>query len=121
VLLGVLAWRADWAQIRAVAVGLDPLLWLTAAALYVGTQCVSSYRWQIMARPLGFDLGWRRFAGLFYVGTYFNLLLPTSVGGDVVRAWQLGGPGRRSAALLSVLVERGSGLLVLLLLAVTGG
>jgi uncharacterized membrane protein YbhN (UPF0104 family) len=117
-LLGVLAWRADWGQLRSAAAGLDPLLWLAAAVLYVATQCVSSYRWQVMARPLGFDLPWRRFAGLFYVGTYFNLMLPTSVGGDVVRAWQLGGTGRRSAALLSVLVERGSGLLVLLLLAV---
>jgi uncharacterized membrane protein YbhN (UPF0104 family) len=117
-LLGALAWRADWAQLRAAVAGLDPLVWLAAAALYVSTLLVSSYRWQLMARPLGFDLGWRRFAGLFYVGVYFNLMLPTSVGGDVVRAWQLGGPGRRSAALLSVLVERGSGLLVLLLLAV---
>src|SRR5437899_126356 len=51
---------------------------------------------------------------------YFNLVLPTSVGGDVVRAWYLdGGSRRRLLALLSVFVDRLSGLLVLLALACT--
>jgi uncharacterized membrane protein YbhN (UPF0104 family) len=51
---------------------------------------------------------------------FFNLVLPTSVGGDVVRAWYLaGGPGRRLDAFLSVFVERLSGLLVLLAIACT--
>lgn len=49
---------------------------------------------------------------------FFNLALPTSVGGDVARAWYLdGGSGRRPSALLSVVLERLSGLLVLLALA----
>jgi hypothetical protein len=45
-------------------------------------------------------------------------MLPTSVGGDVVRAWYLDGrSGRRLAAFVSVLVDRASGLLVLVALA----
>jgi uncharacterized membrane protein YbhN (UPF0104 family) len=49
---------------------------------------------------------------------YFNLILPTSVGGDVVRAWYLDGQtGRRLSAFLSVFIDRLNGLLVLLVLA----
>src|SRR5437879_5484493 len=47
---------------------------------------------------------------------FFNLFLPTSVGGDVVRAWYLGG-GSELSAFLSVLVDRLSGLAVLISLA----
>jgi uncharacterized protein (TIRG00374 family) len=49
---------------------------------------------------------------------FFNLVLPTSVGGDVVRAWYLDGrSGRRAKAFVSVLADRVSGVVVLLLLA----
>ena len=49
---------------------------------------------------------------------FFDLVLPPSIGGDVVRAWYLDAhSGRRTDAFLSVLVDRGSGLLVLLALA----
>lgn len=116
-LLGLLAWRADWGQVAAAVARLH-LGWAAAAlAAYLLTQLVSASRWRLLARPLGFDHSRRHFAGMFYVGMYFNLFLPTSVGGDVVRAWFLGGPGRRGAAMISVLTDRGSGLLVLLALA----
>ena len=53
-----------------------------------------------------------QFIGFYFIGMFFNLLLPTSVGGDVVRAWYLdaaraGAPRR----FVSVLLDRGSGLL----------
>jgi uncharacterized protein (TIRG00374 family) len=75
-------------------------------------------RWQRLARPLGFGQRLRAYLGYLFVGNFFNLLLPTSVGGDVVRAVALdAGSGRRTTALLSVLLDRLSGLLVLLALA----
>src|SRR4051794_21969817 len=71
----------------------------------------------MLARPLGFQMPLGRFVAVYFVGMFFNLVLPTSVGGDVVRAWYLarhGAPaGRGVAAFLSVLAERGSGVLVL--------
>ena len=49
---------------------------------------------------------------------FFNLVLPTSVGGDVVRAWYLdGGSGRKVPAFLSVFADRASGLLMLIAIA----
>jgi uncharacterized protein (TIRG00374 family) len=103
--------RAAFATLR-----LD--LWLLAAAVYAATQAVSSVRWQLLARPLGFREPFGHYLRYYYIGMFFNLVLPTSVGGDVVRAWYLDGKsGRRANAFVSVIADRVSGVLVLLLLA----
>jgi uncharacterized membrane protein YbhN (UPF0104 family) len=120
-LLAFLAWRTDWRQITAAFAGLRAGWWLAALALYALTQVVSSLRWQLLARPLGFRQPTRQFVAYYYVGMFFNLVLPTSVGGDVVRAWYLGGrSGRKLPAVLSVLADRASGLLMLVAIACSG-
>src|SRR5262249_2033032 len=117
-LLAWLGWRTDWAQVGVAFRHLRLGLWLAAVGLYVVTQCVSSLRWQLLARPLGFTPSLARCTAFYFIGMYFNLFLPTSVGGDVVRAMYLsGGPGRRLNAFLSVFLDRSTGLLVLLALA----
>src|SRR5262249_19618380 len=93
-------------------------LWLAALGLYLATQAASSLRWQLLARPLGFEQPLWRYAAFYFIGMYFNLFLPTSVGRDVVRAWYLdAGSRRRLHAFLSVLVDPPTGLLMLLALA----
>ncbi len=117
-LLAWLAWRTDWIQIRQAGANLRPEFWLAAVVLYVLTQVISGLRWQMLARPLGFERSLWQYTGFYFIGMYFNLFLPTSVGGDLVRAWYLdGGLGRRLPAFVSVIVDRLNGLLVLLVLA----
>jgi uncharacterized protein (TIRG00374 family) len=117
-LLGVLAWRTDWEQVRAAFASLRLDLWILAVAIYAATQAASSLRWQLLARPLGFHAPFGRFFSLYYIGMFFNLVLPTSVGGDVVRAWYLDNKsGRRADAFISVIADRVSGVVVLLLIA----
>jgi uncharacterized protein (TIRG00374 family) len=113
-----LAWRTDWIPVGLAFRHLRPELWLGAVGLFLLAQIASAVRWRLLAQPLGFHLPLRDFINFYFVGMFFNLLLPTAVGGDVVRAWYLdGGSGRRLAAFLSVFVDRFSGLLVLLGLA----
>jgi uncharacterized membrane protein YbhN (UPF0104 family) len=117
-LLAWLAWHTDWGQVGGAFGRLRLEWWLAAFGLYAVTQVLSALRWQLLSRPLGFGQSLRQFTGYYYVGMFFNLFLPTSVGGDVVRAWYLdGGSGRRLAAFLSAFVDRFSGLLVLIALA----
>src|SRR5262245_45331232 len=117
-ILAGLASRLDWDQVATAFREMRWSYWLAALALFLGTQGISALRWQWLARPLGFRDSFGRFAALYFVGMFFNLLLPTSIGGDAVRAIYLNaGSGRRTAALLSVLLDRLSGLLVLLALA----
>ncbi len=117
-LLGLLAWRTNWGQLGHAFSGMNPVLWAGAFGLYVLSQVISAFRWQLLARPLDFDGSVTQFTGLYFIGMFFNLVLPTSVGGDVIRAWYLDGrSGRRMAAFLSVAIDRVSGLMILLLVA----
>jgi uncharacterized protein (TIRG00374 family) len=117
-LLAFLAWRTDWRQMAAAFAGVRAGWWLAAVALYAVTQMVSSLRWRLLAQPLGFGQPFGQFIAYYYVGMFFNLVLPTSVGGDVVRAWYLDGrSGRKVAAFLSVFADRVSGLLMLIAIA----
>jgi uncharacterized protein (TIRG00374 family) len=118
VLLGYLAWRTDWTQVRAAFATLRLDLWLLAVGVYASTQAVSALRWQLLSRPLGFREPFPQYLSYYYIGMFFNLFLPTSVGGDVVRAWYLdGNSGRKADAFISVIADRVSGVVVLLLIA----
>ena len=58
-----------------------------------------------------------RAVALTFVGLLFNQVLPTAVGGDAIRAWQLRAAGRGwGEAVTAVLLDRGSGVLVLAVL-----
>src|SRR5262249_49478443 len=74
-LLALLAWRADWGQVAAAVAQLRPGWAVAAFAAYLLTQLVSASRWRLLARPLGFAHSRRQYAGMFYVGMYFNLFL----------------------------------------------
>jgi hypothetical protein len=67
-----------------------------------------------LGRPLG---AWSAIA-LSFVGVLFNQALPSAIGGDAIRAWRLRGSGRPwREAVNAVLLDRGSGVLVLAALA----
>jgi len=120
-LLGLVAWNTDWASFFATLQKLRPEIWGLAVGVLCVTQVVSAVRWRLLARAFGFQESVSRLTAYYFIGMYFNLLLPTSVGGDVVRAWYLdAGSGRKASAFLSVLLDRLSGLLVLLALACLG-
>jgi uncharacterized protein (TIRG00374 family) len=121
--LAAIIWWTDWVRVFDAFGRMDWSWWLAAMALYLGTQCVSSLRWKLLSQPMGFQGSFGRFFALYFIGMFFNLVLPTSVGGDVVRAWYLAKTpgateaGRGVAAFSSVLLDRLSGLTVLLCLA----
>jgi uncharacterized membrane protein YbhN (UPF0104 family) len=122
-LVAVIAWRLDWHRFRDAFARLDPLPWSFAVGLYVAAQVVSGERWRLLARPLGFGGSTVRYVAYYFVGMFFNLALPSSVGGDVARSLYLAGQEgrakgpRRLEAFLTVLAERLSGVLMLAALA----
>jgi uncharacterized protein (TIRG00374 family) len=122
-LLAVIAWRLDWGHVATALRRLDAEYFLGAVLLYVVLQVASSLRWRLLAQAQGFDGSLFRYVAYYFIGMFFNLALPTSVGGDVVRVWYLAGQegsgpvaGRRLAALVSVLAERVNGVVVLVAL-----
>jgi glycosyltransferase 2 family protein len=91
----------SWHAIAAVT------LMLTTSVLLV------TPRWAIILSVLGCRTTLSVLIGSVFLGFLFNQLLPTAVGGDVLRAWrakQLGAPWE--TAIYSVLIDRGTGVLI---------
>jgi uncharacterized membrane protein YbhN (UPF0104 family) len=67
----------------------------------------------------GIELGWLRIFSLLLIGVFFNFFIPGGTGGDVVKIFYLlkETPGKRTVALLSVLVDRIIGLMALVVFA----
>lgn len=94
--------RADW---RWCAAGL-------VAGLCV--QVLAGIRWAALARPLGFEFSRRFFVWRFFEGSFFSLFLPSSIGGDVVKAFRVGDTtSRRLLAGCSLLADRLTGVAAL--------
>lgn len=79
---------------------------------------VSSVKWYFLARAAGLKVGLWRLYAYYVVGRFFNLILPSSIGGDVIRVNELGRyTGRYADSAAVVFVERFTGLAMLVFLA----
>lgn len=120
-LVALLAWRVDGREVVAALRNVHWGYWGLAFATYLVSQAVSARRWAGLARALGFAESYPRFLKLYFEGVFFNQCLPSSIGGDVVKAVRLGQtPGERVLAGGTVLADRLTGLAALLVLALTG-
>lgn len=122
---GLLAYvlATNWAP-NGNAPGIQGLLQQTpdyAAFAAVGVLCavvlgIQYARWYALVRALDLPFTPAAAARLGLVGTFYNVFLPGSVGGDLVKAYYIarGQPGRRAAAVATVLIDRVVGLFGLL-------
>lgn len=89
-----------------------------AFALFILTLPLRAFRWQALLNGLKVHVSISRLTTLYFVGAFFNIFLPTGVGGDVVRAVELTQDSRHGAeAIGTVFVDRLIGLLVLFVIA----
>jgi glycosyltransferase 2 family protein len=88
-------------------------------AIYLAGQAMTAWRWRLIAQRVGFTESMGEFLRFYFVGMFFNLFGPSTLGGDLVRALYLGAPSaRRTVALHTVLFDRVSGLVMLVFVAV---
>jgi hypothetical protein len=121
VLIAMLLSRIDaaklWHTARTAAI-----LWLAAAMLtYLAMILASAWRWGLLLRAQGIRLPFRTLTSSFLVATFFNNFLPSNIGGDVVRVADTApAAGSKTLATTVVLIDRGLGLLGLILIAAVG-
>jgi uncharacterized protein (TIRG00374 family) len=97
---------------------MDPGALVAAFLLFQLGVVVRAYRWQRLLEAVRFPVPLRRLVILYFVGGFFNTFLPTGVGGDVVRIYELSKDSQRaSESAGTVFVDRLSGLVVLFALA----
>ena len=120
-LLAVLFSRVDLARLWAVAKDAS-IGWLAAGLLlYLVMVLVSAWRWGLLLRAQDILIGHGRLASSFLVATFFNNFLPSNIGGDVIRVADTApAAGSKTLATTVVLIDRGIGLLGLVLIAALG-
>ena len=92
---------------------------LIALAIYFGAIAVGSVKWQILLKAQGLRVPLGRLLSFTFVGLFFGNFLPTNVGGDLVRGYDLARHTLLPAeTAISVVVDRMLGLIAFVFVAV---
>lgn len=118
--LALLAWLLDAPQVWARLAGLAPGWMALAVALLAAQIVLSALRWRDTAARLGLHLGRSEAIGEYFLAVLANSLLPGGVLGDVARAARARHRAGTGPAALSVVIERASGQIALVLAGVAG-
>lgn len=111
VLIGYLLWRVDLAAVSTAMRGASVPLWLLALVVYFGAIALSTAKWGVLLRAQGAEVPYTDLLAYSFTGLFFGNFLPTNVGGDLVRGYDLARHLRRvEDAAVSVLVDRLVGL-----------
>jgi len=121
VLIALLFSRVDAGRLWETARTAAPVWLSIALAIYLGMILASAWRWGLLLAAQGIRLRFRTLTSSFLVATFFNNFLPSNIGGDVIRVTDTAGPaGSKTLAATVVLLDRGIGLLGLVLIAALG-
>ncbi len=114
-LLSLLFSRVSIREIAGLYAHADLGLVLLAHVLFAASIAGSAFQWGLFLRAQGITLPFRRLFGFYLVGLFFNNFLPANLGGDVVKVVDVArSGGSRGGAVAATLMDRGMGLLVLL-------
>jgi uncharacterized protein (TIRG00374 family) len=78
---------------------------------------ISAFKWKILIDYLGSKTPLVKLFGLYLIGYFTNLLLPSYLGGDAVRSYYIGKEVGQSQAAAATIFERFSGILSMSILA----
>ncbi|MGB9301356.1 MAG: lysylphosphatidylglycerol synthase transmembrane domain-containing protein, partial [Anaerolineae bacterium] len=117
-LLVLLVWKIGWRETWDTLRQADPRYLMAAWGLYLFSMVLRAYRWQVLLRIQKLEAPLSRLTSLYFIGTFFNSVLPTGFGGDVVRMYELSKQSDQGTESVStVLVDRLCGFVVLFIMA----
>ena len=93
--------------------------WFALAVLvFLVAQLVSALRCAYVVRTLGAELSWVAAVRAHFVGLWFNQVLPTGLGGDVVKIALIKAQAGLGIATRAVVIDRVSGLMILMFMLI---
>ncbi len=80
---------------------------------------IGTVRWRLLIAAQGIDLDFFTSFRLTFVGWFFNIIMPGSTGGDLIKAYYAAtiSPDKKAGAVTSVFVDRGIGLFAMVFFA----
>ncbi|HWU36336.1 MAG TPA: lysylphosphatidylglycerol synthase transmembrane domain-containing protein, partial [Candidatus Acidoferrum sp.] len=97
---------------------LSPTVFLACAAMYTLGYLISTLRWQRLLSVEGLRIPFWRLTLVYFEAAFFNLFLPTLIGGDIVRGYTIYRMTQgQDASIASILVDRLTGFAALVAIA----
>jgi uncharacterized protein (TIRG00374 family) len=110
--------RGNYGQIFSVIKGVNLSYFWLAVAVYTGAILLASLRLKLIARAQRIRMTFLESASFTYIGYFFNNFLPTSIGGDVVKAHYISKKSpSKTGAYTSVFIDRAIGLVTMIFMA----
>ncbi|MEI6234917.1 MAG: lysylphosphatidylglycerol synthase transmembrane domain-containing protein [Planctomycetota bacterium] len=101
----------NWLMIIERMSEIPPLTLALALGINLAGQALSAFRWSTLSEMGGRPVRYLDALNVYFCGMFFNICLPTSIGGDVFRVVGLGRKtGSKTAAFASVFMDRNVGL-----------
>ncbi|MCP5471091.1 MAG: flippase-like domain-containing protein [Sinobacteraceae bacterium] len=121
-LLTLLFWKLGSQAVLDLLRRASPGLLLLSVVALVGQTALSAVKWQLLLRRQGVtSLGYPQLLKIYLVGNFINLFMPSMLVGDAYRAARLRPHAEGwQGAVPSVLVDRATGLAMLLLIGALG-
>lgn len=117
-LLVYLVHLADLDKIFETLKNVDLRFFGLALLIFMIGLLVLTRRWQILLNQVQILLKFTRLMNFYFIGYFFNNFLPTSIGGDVSRAYYVAkASGKKAHSIGTILLDRMMGMLATLTLA----
>jgi len=108
----------DWERLREVFGQLSGGYFALSLAAYIIGQIVVAFRWWLLLRAQSIHIGVIAAVRLYFAGLFYNNVMPSSVGGDLLKAYYVTKhTHRRLEGVLSVFIDRLVGLAGMMLMA----
>jgi len=109
----------NWSELAETFKQMNLLVFAGAFCIFIVGQIVVAFRWWLLLRTQSVFINFGAVIRLHFLGLFYNNFMPSSVGGDFIRAWYVTlHTDKKYAAALSVFVDRAIGLLSTLVIAV---
>lgn len=119
VAIALLCRKQEWGKVARTFAQLNLWYFALSWAMYLASQVIVGLRWWILMRAQSIQIGLLTAVRLHFLGLFCNTFLPSSMGGDVVRAWYVTKhTDKKVEAALSVFVDRGVGLVCMTTIAI---
>ena len=120
-LLALVLNRIEFNQVWEQFQLLSPSFIIFALLFYTGCQWLSCWRWRVVLWASGHSAPMSSLLSSYFAGMFLNIFLPGALGGDVYRVYRVAKSTEDSeVALVSVFLERFTGLAALSALALIG-
>lgn len=112
----------DRDALLATFLSVNPTLYLLGLVAFIGTILTWTLRWHLLMRAAGEAITYDKSLVTLTIGMFFSMFLPTVVGTDLGRVYELGRDDsyRKSILVSTVLLDRLMGLMTISLMALLG-